>query len=350
MAELSALGLVFGSITGAGPARAEDSQEGDLYVQSNPPGATILLDGQPTGATTPALLRAASSGPHDLRLEQGCGLAVARVEVRPRVVTRTELTLQPGSGRVEIDSTPAGAEVVLDGIVRGQAPLALAVACGTHEIVLQAAGSRPWHESFALATDEVLVRSVELIAIARGTLVVVPEPLDSEVWLDGVQVGQGALTLDEVEAGAHELELRANGLTALRRRIDVPEADVLRVEASLVRPADVEPSLAAPVAPARTAEERREIGRRVLAGAVALAGAGLAAHGAVIWGQTAPLYQDYLEMEDHRRADVYYDEHVAPTRIVIGVDLAAAGLLMASATGLWVRAPRDWFHPGRRAP
>jgi hypothetical protein len=112
----------------------------------------------------------------------------------------------------------------------------------------------------------------------------------------------------------------------------------------------VEPTPVAPVAPARTAEARREIGRRVLAGAVALAGAGLAAHGAATWVHTAPLYQDYLGMEDHRQADAYYDEHVAPARIVIGVDLAAAGLLVASATGLWIRAPRDWFHADGRAP
>lgn len=164
-----------------GQARAEDIPPGDLYVQSSPPGASILLDGQPTSLTTPALLRALSAGSHELRLEQGCGLAVAQVDIRPRVVTRTELTLQPGSGRVEIESTPAGAEVSLDGIVRGQTPMEIAVACGAHELGLAVMGFRPWNVSFALATDEVVVRSVDLVAIAQGTLVVVPEPLEAEV-------------------------------------------------------------------------------------------------------------------------------------------------------------------------
>ncbi|MFH1466331.1 MAG: PEGA domain-containing protein [Pseudomonadota bacterium] len=344
-----AAALLASLLPATGPAWAEEAAPGDLYIQSSPPGAGVLLDGQDTGQRTPTLLRGVAPGPHDLRLEQGCALAVAEVDVRPRVVTRTELDLEPGSGRLEVASSPAGAEVSVDGVLRGQAPLGLAVACGEHQLALALDGFQPWVVPFALGLDEVLTRSVDLTPLARGTLVVVPEPLDAEVWLDGVQVGQGAMTLDPVDAGVHDLLLRARGLSDQRRRVEVPDGDVLRVEVSLVRPpAPVAIPPAVPGEPIAPPIARHEVGRRLLASAVALVGSGLAAHGAWTWSRTAPVYQDYLGMEDHRAADAFYDENVAPARVLIAVDLTAAGLLLTSATGLWFRAPRDWFrHEGR---
>jgi hypothetical protein len=67
---LLALGIGFG-ITSCGrkaPFFAPQPQEGDLAVSSSPAGASILLDGTPTGLTTPDTLRALAGGEHVVRL------------------------------------------------------------------------------------------------------------------------------------------------------------------------------------------------------------------------------------------------------------------------------------------
>ena len=56
--------IAFASWAGSGP--------GTLVVRSEPRGALVFLDGQPTGQTTPALLKGVEVGtPHKLRLELG---------------------------------------------------------------------------------------------------------------------------------------------------------------------------------------------------------------------------------------------------------------------------------------
>ena len=73
-------------IIAAAPALAQDAvQAGELYVQSDPPGGTVLLDGVDTGEVTPVLLRGLDPGPHDLRVLQGCALAEEQVLLRARL-------------------------------------------------------------------------------------------------------------------------------------------------------------------------------------------------------------------------------------------------------------------------
>jgi len=327
------------ALAAAAPARAGEGV-GDLYVQSEPPGVRIELDGQDTGQVTPALLRGLPAGEHALRLEAGCRGAAQRVVVQPVVVTRSELSLRPGAGRLEVVSDPPGAQVKLDGVERGTAPLTLPeVACGEHRLELSLAGHRPYAETFQLASDVLRTASVTLEAIARGTLVVVPEPLDAAIWLDGALVGQGAMTLEGIEVGRHDVELRAAGLTPQARTLEVTSGEVTRLELSLVR----QP---VPVGDGPGARVGRLVGRRVLGTALIGVGAGLAAHGGLTWARTAQAYDDYLAFDTVREAEAFYDEHVAPGRVVFAVDLTAALLLLGGGSALWIR-PADLRAPAQ---
>ena len=335
----AAFGLFF-ALAATGPARAGDAV-GDLYVQSTPAGATVLVDGRPTGLLTPVLLRDLPSGEHELRLDLGCQVAAQRVEVKPRVVSRAELVLALGTGALRVGSSPTGAVLTVDGVERGSTPVLLeGLACGSHRIELAALEHVPLSQQIELASGEERVLDLALAAIVYGTLVVVPSPLDAEVYLDGDLAGRGAMTLERLVAGAHDLELRASGLAAQHRSVTVPADDVVRVEVSLTPPL---PSSVAPAEgePPVHDRSRSVVLRRVLAGLLAGAGAGLCAHAGYVWGDTADAYAQYLDYERKNRAEAFYDEQVLPGRVVIAVDLGAAALLLGGGAALWFAPGRD---------
>jgi hypothetical protein len=78
--------IAFSSYSASGP--------GTLVVRSEPRGATVFLDGQPTGQATPALLKGVEAGtPHKLRLELG-DKSVEEVVTIPRRGATQEVRLE----------------------------------------------------------------------------------------------------------------------------------------------------------------------------------------------------------------------------------------------------------------
>jgi len=91
---------------------------GSLAVHSNPPGASIILDGFPTGLVTPDTIPTLEVGEYVLRVGiEGFSSEPESVvvEVFPDAVTLATFVLSaPSTGSIEVTSTPAGASIVLD--------------------------------------------------------------------------------------------------------------------------------------------------------------------------------------------------------------------------------------------
>jgi eukaryotic-like serine/threonine-protein kinase len=115
-----------------------------LYVGSRPAGADIFINGDKQAGQTPATLPlAAGSYNLVLRLE-GYEPYVGQVQVKDNVQTALDLELKPRAGRVawaQVDTTPVGAEILVDGISTGQfSPARVQIPTGTHMIGLRLKG------------------------------------------------------------------------------------------------------------------------------------------------------------------------------------------------------------------
>jgi serine/threonine protein kinase len=115
-----------------------------LYVGSRPAGADIFINGDKQAGQTPATLPlAAGSYNLVLRLE-GYEPYVGQVQVKDNVQTALDLELKPRAGRVawaQVDTTPLGAEILVDGISTGQfSPARVQIPTGTHMIGLRLKG------------------------------------------------------------------------------------------------------------------------------------------------------------------------------------------------------------------
>jgi hypothetical protein len=126
---------------GSGGIRAG---EGELAVQSRPPGARVIIDGKEQGVT-PTTVRL-PSGPHVLEVQVG--------KAEPRVIPLTitagvqtsqyiELRDVAVTGSLAIKSDPPGARITIDGQPRGTTPANIPnLTVGDHAVVLELGGRK----------------------------------------------------------------------------------------------------------------------------------------------------------------------------------------------------------------
>jgi serine/threonine-protein kinase len=115
-----------------------------LYVSTRPAGADIFINGDKQAGQTPAALPLAP-GSYNLVLRmEGYEPYVGQIQVKDNVQTALDLELKPRAGRVawaQVETTPAGAEILVDGISTGQfSPARVQIPSGTHTIGLRLKG------------------------------------------------------------------------------------------------------------------------------------------------------------------------------------------------------------------
>jgi hypothetical protein len=115
-----------------------------LYVGSRPAGADVFINGGKQAGQTPVTLPlAAGSYNLVLRLE-GYEPYVGQVQLKDNIQTALDFELKPRAGHVawaQVDTTPAGAEILVDGISTGQfSPARVQIPTGTHMIGLRLKG------------------------------------------------------------------------------------------------------------------------------------------------------------------------------------------------------------------
>jgi tetratricopeptide (TPR) repeat protein len=113
----------------------EDNSTPRLCVETEPAGASLLVDGKLAGST-PIRVEGLAPGSYGIRLEkEGCQPLALRVDTGGgKTSIRRKLEPLP-TGSLQVSVLPAGSEVVLDGDVVGYTPLTLSkVTTGSHQL------------------------------------------------------------------------------------------------------------------------------------------------------------------------------------------------------------------------
>jgi hypothetical protein len=146
---------------------------------------------------------------------------VATVIVTALVATTALVALRTVDGAqasLSVETEPPGAEVLINGGLRGTAPLALTLAPGTYELsVGRGAEHKPRRLTLA-AGERVSVYDVVSAAPAvpaapplTGALSIVTEPAGGVVTVDDVDHGAAPLTVTDLAGGEHRLVVRTQG-------------------------------------------------------------------------------------------------------------------------------------------
>jgi hypothetical protein len=189
---------------------------GALVVESNPVGVPVFVDGVERGRTPARVVL--PPGAHILELR---GRGVPRV-INLKVAAGAEVTQYlefaeaPVTGQMAIQSDPSGAKVLVDGVVRGVAPLTITdLAPGDHQVELQSEGASARH------TVNVQAGGTASLVVPLGTAapggpvsgwLAVKTPFALEIREGGRLLGTTETDRIMMASGRHELELVSQAL------------------------------------------------------------------------------------------------------------------------------------------
>jgi hypothetical protein len=192
---------------------APPPQMGTLVVESNPAGVQVFVDGVDRGPT-PATV-SVKAGAHILELR---GRGVPRsipftVAAGGQVSHHVEFANTPELGQLRVESQPAGAKVLVDGVDKGAAPLTVAdLTPGDHEVILQAGETSARHVVNVQAGGTASLVAPIAAPPAAGTGPVsgwlsVKAPFSIEIREEGRVIGTTDADRIMMAAGRHEIQL-----------------------------------------------------------------------------------------------------------------------------------------------
>jgi TonB family protein len=155
--------------------------EGAVHIESQPPGATVTVDGVVRGVT-PLDVPGLAMGSHEVKVEQkGYAASVETVALTAEAPT-AQLSVPlsrsaPAVGTIDISSNPAGALVRLDGVPVGKTPLRNhRVKLGNRRVEMTHEGFEPWSGTVTAREGRRAQVDAFLKAIPKATPTPAPTP------------------------------------------------------------------------------------------------------------------------------------------------------------------------------
>ena len=138
-------------------------------------------------------------------------------------------------GSISVESSPDGAEIYFDGNYRGHAPLTISdVWPGVYTIAAEMNGYRAYTTTTSVKSD---VRSSVYCTLTpentAGALYVISSPNDAIVTLDGLYKGKTPITLNNLAASTHIIQLDLPGYYDWKSSVDVPAGGTKTISATL---------------------------------------------------------------------------------------------------------------------
>ncbi|MDE0054324.1 MAG: PEGA domain-containing protein [Gammaproteobacteria bacterium] len=247
----------------------------DVTIPSNPPNAAVSVDGVQVGVTPGPVPVPSGERRILVKLPGYKGWQDILQVTAGTPFSLPEVRLERADGLLTVSSSPRGASVTVGGQYQGLTPIEIAVAPGaTLGIRIFKVGYAPVERSLVVESGNERTLSVELRALT-GELVIVSEPVDAELWIDGKRIGSANRTIT-LPATPHEIELRKDGYAGYRktvipqpgfsqelkvRLLTVDEARLARLKPSIETVLGQELLLLQP-SPIQLGASRREPGRR----------------------------------------------------------------------------------------
>jgi len=184
---------------------------GTLNINTNPPGAQVIVDGQ-TGGVTPLRLTL-KQGPHNVELRGAGDPRSVPITITAGKELSQYIELPKGLtafGQLQVRTEPAGAQVTVDGIPRGRSPVLVeSLAAGEHSVVLEGETSNVKQtvsvEAGMTASLVVPLTTVESAPVSGW--ISVTAPVELQVFEGKRLVGTSQTDRLMMTAGRHDIEI-----------------------------------------------------------------------------------------------------------------------------------------------
>jgi PEGA domain len=244
-----ALTLLFGASVASAQTTCPQAKSGRKYkikVDTAPPGATVYLGGKecgPTGVTPWA--GTTPVGTYNVLVElEGYQpttkpFTVKRVRAVQELFVPMVKKLDPPriDVRADADKNLFGAQLFIDGELKGQIPMIVDVQPGRHQVEIRKEGFETLTQWITAKENDKLTLSPALKEIAKakyGTVIVEADVPDAEVFIDGNRhPDKTPAVISNVIEGIHVIEVRKEPSVPWKQTIQVKVAEQTKVRAEL---------------------------------------------------------------------------------------------------------------------
>jgi hypothetical protein len=180
---------------------------GGLFIESDPPGATVLLN-QVEKGVTPLELKKVLPGKYTIEVSKDLYLPDSKIlEVKTLEIPNAQFKLVPNFGRVLITSTPTGSDVFIKDQLRGQTPLDIPrLNAGIYSLKIAQSLYYDESDNFEIKPGGEFVKEYKLKP-KFGTVSVKTDPPGAEVTVLGVSWGKTPLVREKVPSGQYLLRI-----------------------------------------------------------------------------------------------------------------------------------------------
>jgi hypothetical protein len=196
---------------------------GSLKITSDPVGASVYIDGIEMGET-PIAIPKVTPGQRSIRVGMSSfASAVKRVEVESNQAIELDFVL---GGKLQISSVPEGAQVFVDEIYSGVAPVDTErIPGGSHQIRVSKDGFKDKAESVMVERGQERAIVIRLLP-KKGSMYISSKPDGAAVYLNGQAKGETPLFIYGLIVGQYSLRLVKSGYEDWEEQITVEELNV----------------------------------------------------------------------------------------------------------------------------
>ena len=219
---------------------------GHVSITSSPSGAHIHLDSSYMGRT-PKTLSHIAPGNHILELDHSGyheWSDIITVSAGGTSYVSASLTENPSptTGIISISSTPAGANIQMDGKYHGTTSatgdsIIVSVAPGHHTISLDLSGYNHWETGVDVSAGETSQVSASFVpsppSPTTSIISISSSPSGANVYLDNVYKGITPLTLTDVAPGTYTMEMKLGGYNDWSTSVQATAGNTESVSATL---------------------------------------------------------------------------------------------------------------------
>ncbi len=211
----------------------QSDNKGFLAFEVEPKNATLSIDGSKVGLLDGQYSNLVKQGSYEYEVTaDGYESQSGRVQVTDQtqpVVVR----LQSLMSTLLVSCATAGAEIYLDGQLRGKAPQTLTLLKGSHQVEARLEGYRSFREDISVSEKESRRLDIPSLTLLTGSLRVNYMPLGSDVYVDSKKLGVTPSTFREVAVGNRKVEVRKDGYTTAQVNAMVKENETADLSGNL---------------------------------------------------------------------------------------------------------------------
>jgi len=188
--------------------------------------ATVTIDGEQAGHAGTEI-RDIAAGKHQLSIQSPRHqLHTQSIDINGQdQAQQLDIALQPNWAKVQINTTPEGAQVFSDQLRLGTTPLNAELLAGKHQLMVKLAGYKSWRQTLRVNAEQAQTLPLIKLSPADGLVEVSSTPSGASVTVDGQYQGQTPLSISLAPDQSYRFTLFKDGFEAQHRRFSVDKVN-----------------------------------------------------------------------------------------------------------------------------